>query len=229
MIRTQEEMHEFSSLHPNLIVCPSQKTLLGLFTKIRDSNTCPTDFVTYSKRAMRLLAEDAIAELPSSTVTVQTPTGDDFCGVKLPESASISIVSIVRAGDALLESMRELLLGAAVGKILIQRDETTPDKTPRLLYSKLPPDMKTVILCDPMLATGGSACMALDILVNTHNVNPDNVIFCNVICCPEGLKCMAEKYPTVKIVTACVDQCLNENKYIVPGLGDYGDRFFNSV
>ena len=86
-----------------------------------------------------------------------------------------------------------------------------------------------VLLCDPMLATGGSARMALGKLVEVHKMDVGRVVFCNVITCPEGLRAMTEVYPGVKIVTACVDQRLNGEKFIVPGLGDYGDRFFNTV
>ena len=79
-----------------------------------------------------------------------------------------------------------------------------------------------------MLATGGSACKAIESLVAV-GVPPGSIVFSNVVCCPEGLKFLAEKYPEVKIVTASIDEGLNEEKYIVPGLGDYGDRFFNTV
>ncbi len=80
-----------------------------------------------------------------------------------------------------------------------------------------------------MLATGGSAKAAIQVLVEKYGVKSDRIIFANMITCPEGLKNMAEAHPEVKIVTACVDKCLNDEKYIVPGLGDYGDRFFNTV
>ena len=112
-----------------------------------------------------------------------------------------------------------------VGKILIQRDESHPDKIAKLFYSKLPPTAGTpetpyVLLCDPMLATGGSALKAIEVLVgDKYKVAPENIIFANMICAPEGLKKMAETYPQIKIVTAAIDDCLNEHKFIVPGLG----------
>jgi uracil phosphoribosyltransferase len=86
-----------------------------------------------------------------------------------------------------------------------------------------------VLLCDPMLATGGSALRALKVLCDDYKVDPAKIIFANVICVPEGLKALTEAYPAVRIVTACIDKGLNEDKFIVPGLGDYGDRFFNST
>mmetsp|Transcript_664 Transcript_664/g.939 ORF Transcript_664/g.939 Transcript_664/m.939 type:complete len:88 (-) Transcript_664:99-362(-) len=85
-----------------------------------------------------------------------------------------------------------------------------------------------VLLCDPMLATGGSAILALEVLVDKYKVDPNRIVFANMICAPEGLKALSNSYPQVKVVTACVDERLNDDKYIVPGLGDYGDRFFNT-
>jgi len=179
---------------------------------------------------MRLLAEEAIAELPSQrNVEVMTPCGP-APGVEI-NTANVCAVSIIRAGDSLLEAVRECLLGVKTGKILIQRNEESKEKEPKLFYSKMPPgvDKMDILLCDPMLATGGSAKMAILTLVTKYNVDPARIVFANMICCPEGLKEMHNVYPEVKIVTAMVDDCLNDEKFIVPGLGDYGDRFFNTT
>lgn len=146
------------------------------------------------------------------------------------DPSKIVATSIIRSGDALLDVVREVEPAIRVGKILIQRDESHPDKIPKLFYSKMPEGVENmyILLCDPMLATGGSAIMAIDTLVNTHKVDPTKIIFANMICAPEGLKAMAKSYPQVKIVTVAIDDCLNEEKFIVPGLGDYGDRFYNT-
>jgi len=161
--------------------------------------------------------------------TIQTPCGP-YEGIESLKPTDICAVSIVRSGDALLESVRACSPGIRVGKILIQRDESHPDKIAKLFYSKLPPNVSGmhVLLCDPMLATGGSAIKALEVLVDQYGVDSSRIIFANIICAPEGLKALAEKYPLVKVVTACIDERLNEDKFIVPGLGDYGDRFFNT-
>lgn len=195
-----------------------------------DENTSSVDFVKYAKRSMRLLAEDALAEFNTETIEITTPCGP-FQGTKLMDPTSICAVSIIRSGDALLEIVRECEPGLKVGKILIQRDETHPDKIPKLFYSKMPPGVSEnyILLCDPMLATGGSAIMALDVLVNQYKVDPERIVFANMICAPEGLQAVSKAYPKIKIVTACIDESLNEEKYIVPGLGDYGDRFFNTI
>lgn len=215
-----------SHLHPQLVICQS-KALKGLFTRMRDVKTSNVDFVRYSKRAMSILAEDALAEFPSKPTTVQTPCGP--CGgIESIDLSQVCAVSIVRSGDALLEVVREIVPEISVGKILIQRDESHADKIPKLFYSKMPKNKKYVLLCDPMLATGGSANMAIDVLTVKYRIQARNIIFANVICCPEGLKALGESYPRVKIVTAMVDSHLNKQKFIVPGLGDYGDRFFGT-
>jgi uracil phosphoribosyltransferase len=178
---------------------------------------------------MRILAEEAIAELPSSISTMTTPCGT-FEGTHI-DTDNLCAVSIIRSGDALLEAVRECLPSVAVGKILIQRNEKSKDKEAVLYYSKMPPGVEdmNVLLCDPMLATGGSAKAAIDCLIHKYNVKKERIIFANMITCPEGLNRMAEWYPEIKIITAVVDDHLNEEKYIVPGLGDYGDRFFNTL
>jgi uracil phosphoribosyltransferase len=136
----------------------------------------------------------------------------------------------VRAGDSLLRAVRKVVPGIAVGKVLIQRDESTKEKVPILIYEKLPKllaEKRGVLLVDPMLATGGSACKAIDELVKA-GVHPERIVFVNVVCCPEGLKRMAKAWPQVRIITAAVDEKLNGDKYIVPGLGDFGDRYFGT-
>ena len=181
-------------------------------------------------RAQRILAEETIAELPSEKHDIQTPCGP-FSGLKLVNQTNeICAVSIIRSGDALVESFRECMPGISVGKILIQRNEASVDKEAKYYYSKMPKDALAmdIILCDPMLATGGSAKAAIEVLVKEHKIKTNRIIFANMISCPEGLKALGDAYPEIKIVTACIDKSLNEDKYIVPGLGDYGDRFFNT-
>lgn len=183
---------------------------------------------------MRLLAEEALAHLPATPKTVATPTGAPYHGEISAADANpdgVCAVSIVRAGDSLLESVREVAPGVRVGKLWIQRNESSATKEAVHSCTKLPGGVggMDVVLCDPMLATGGSSLAALRILVDEHGVNPGRIVFANVICCPEGLAAVAGEFPEVRIVTCWVDEGLNEEKFIVPGLGDYGDRFFNTV
>ena len=131
---------------------------------------------------MRLLAEEAIATLPCTSKLVTTPCGE-FDGVELLQPSSVCAVSIMRAGDALLEEVRAVWPGVSAGKLLIQRDEQTA--LPHLYYTKLPRDIaqKYVLLCDPCLATGGSAVLAIDALIRV-GVAPNRIVFVNVITCP---------------------------------------------
>lgn len=217
-----------SEYHPNLVVSPS-KAHRALFTKMRATTTDSITFSHYAKRSMRILAEDSLAEFPTEIIDIETPCGP--CkGVKSIDPTNIVATSIIRSGDALLEAVRDVEPAVRVGKILIQRDESHPDKIAKLFYSKMPHGVENmyILLCDPMLATGGSALMAVKTLIETHKVDPTKIIFANMICAPEGLKAMAESYPQIKIVTVTIDECLNEDKFIVPGLGDYGDRYFNT-
>ena len=176
---------------------------------------------------MSILAEEGLARLSCVVpTTVETPCGT-FEGLTPPPSTSVRAVDIVRSGGILLEAVRKVMPDSKTAKILIQRDEETA--LPKLFYSKLPPNIASlnVVLCDPMLATGGSAITAIEVLKKA-GVAEESILFINVVSCPEGLRALAEKAPGVRIVTAAVDEGLNEVKFIVPGLGDYGDRYYGT-
>ena len=208
-----------------MVVCAS-RALQGLFTKIRATSTSPVEFAFYADRLMTILAEEGIASLPQKDVVIETPCGS-YDGVE-PAYEQLCVVSIVRAGDSLAGCVRKCAPHATMGKILIQRDEDTA--LPKLFYKKLPAGIENmqILLVDPMLATGGSAIMAVEVLVES-GVSPTNIVFLNVVSCPEGLAALASAFPAVKVVTAAVDEKLDENSYIVPGLGDYGDRYFGTL
>jgi len=129
-----------------------------------------------------------------------------------------------------LEALRRLEPGIPVGKILIQRDEEDPEKRAKLFYDKLPPNIQAlkVLLVDPMLATAGSALKAIEVL-ESRGVPAENITFLNMISCPEGIAALRERYPTMHLVTLAIDEKLNENKYIVPGIGDCGDRAYQTL
>jgi len=210
----------------NVYECKSLN-LPFLFSKIRAVDTEPKEFAFYAMRLMRLIAEDGLALLGGEEKQITTPCGT-WPGVERDENGACA-VSIIRAGDSMLEAVRQCAPGITVGKILIQRDEESEEKLPKMYYQKYPPNIgaRKVLLCDPMLATGGSAVMAIKSLVEA-GVKESNIVFVNVIACPEGVARLAADCPAVKVVTGCIDPGLNENKYIVPGLGDYGDRFFGT-
>lgn len=199
-----------------------------LWTKVRDRNTPPHEFRAYARRLMCVIGEEGIGYLNPQVVNVTTPVGSEhvFTGIE-SDVSSVVLVSIIRAGDSLLDVMMELIPESTVGKILIQRDEETAE--PKLFYSKLPPlGGKSIMLVDPMLATGGSAVEAIKIVLEQPGVQQKNIVFLNVVSCPEGLQKIQDTYPDVTIVTGSIDSGLNEKRYIVPGLGDFGDRFFGT-
>lgn len=198
-----------------------------LFTIMRNKTTTQKDYVAASDRLLTILAEEGLARLPSvQSQTVETPCGQ-YDGLSAPVAHNICAVDIMRSGAILLERVRALMPELKTAKILIQRDEETA--LPKLFYSKLPPKIaeKDVLLCDPMLATGGSALTAIQVLKEA-GVSEERILFLNVVSCPEGLRALAEKAPNVRILTAGLDDCLNETKFIVPGLGDYGDRYYGT-
>ena len=202
-----------------------------LSSKVRDRSTNCKDFMTYSDRLMTILAEETLARMKSVIPSnIITPTGV-FRGVTDTENRHLCAVSIMRSGDILLEAFRRLVPGLHVGKILVQRDESSVDKKPVFYYKKLPNAIAncSVLLVDPMLATAGSALCALDCLVQQHYVPSENITFVNLFACEEGLAKLQQQYPLVHVVTLYVDECLNEEKYIVPGVGDFGDRYYGTV
>ena len=213
----------------NQITILESRAIFYLLSKLRDKNTQSKDFMIYGDRLMRILAEEVLCRLPCIGIgIIETPCGK--CPGLIENSGNNTcVVSIVRSGDILLEAIRYIQPGIKVGKILIQRDESTESKKPILYYKKLPKDINecTVILVDPMLATGGSARKAISVLLESGVVQ-EQIIFANLLCCEEGLKNVLEDYPNIKIITMAVDIQLNKDKYIIPGLGDYGDRYYGT-
>ncbi|KAK4989286.1 Uracil phosphoribosyltransferase, synthesizes UMP from uracil [Elasticomyces elasticus] len=209
--------------HENVHVLSQTPQLIALLTMIRDRRTNRADFIFYSNRIIRLLIESGLNHLPTLPHEVMTPVGKTYAGVKF--EGKICGVSIMRAGEAMEQGLRDCCRSVRIGKILIQRDEET--SKPRLFYEKLPADVKDrwVLLLDPMLATGGSALMAVDVLLS-KGVPEERILFLNLIASPEGAANFANKFPKLRVVTAFVDEGLDEKNYIVPGLGDFGDRFY---
>lgn len=224
-------MTDLLAKFPNLKLLNQTNQIKFLHTHIRDGANSREDFVFFADRLIRLIVEEGLNLLPVETQEVQTPTGAPYNGVK--SVAGICGVSIVRAGESMEQALRETCRGVRIGKILIQRDESTQDKTPdtRFNYSKVPLDIheRVVFLMDPMLATGGSAIKAVQTLVDKYQVKEENIIFLNVVSCPEGIEHFCTKFPKIRVVTSAIDDSLNHNKYIMPGLGDFGDRYFGTT
>ncbi|KAG5928680.1 Uracil phosphoribosyltransferase, synthesizes UMP from uracil [Claviceps pazoutovae] len=207
----------------NIHVLPQSPQLIALLSIIRNQHTERADFIFYSNRIIRLLVEEGLNHLPTVEHNVTTPLGRTYNGLMF--QGKICGVSIMRAGEAMEQGLRDCCRSVRIGKILIQRDEDTAQ--PKLFYDKLPEDIadRWVLLLDPMFATGGSAIMAVQVLI-ARGVPEDRILFLNIIASPEGVRNFAKKFPRLKVVTAFIDQGLDDKNYIIPGLGDFGDRFY---
>lgn len=192
-------------------------------TLLRDKKTGTKDFRVLVEEIAMLMGFEALRDLPTELVEVETPIQT----TKQPMIAGkkIAVVPILRAGLGMVNGILALVPSAKVGHIGLYRDETTHE--PHEYYCKLPENIaeRTVILPDPMLATGGSAIAAVD-FIKARGCS--SIKFMCIIAAPEGLKALSEAHPDVEIYCGCLDEKLNENAYIVPGLGDAGDRIFGT-
>ena len=190
---------------------------------LRDEKTGVKIFRELVGEMAMLMCYEATRNLPTEQVQVKTPMGMADCRVL--SGKKLAIVPILRAGLGMVDGILALIPSAKVGHIGLYRDPET--HLPVEYYCKMPPDIseRTVMVLDPMLATGGSASAALQFL---KGYGCKNLILMNIIASPEGVARIEKDHPDVDIFVAAVDQGLNENAYIVPGLGDAGDRIFGT-
>eukprot|EP00035_Acanthoeca_spectabilis_P022087 m.441945 g.441945 ORF g.441945 m.441945 type:complete len:237 (+) comp18727_c0_seq1:82-792(+) len=214
-----------SNFGPNVKILELNDQMRAVMTIIRDRSCSGEAFRFYADRIVRFVVEVGLAEVPYIEETITTPTLSEYKGLKF--GAKLCGVSIVRAGESMETALMQCCRSIRIGKILIQRNEETA--LPTLYYKKLPQDIhrRTVLLLDPMLATGGSAAKAIEVLIEA-GVDESAIVFLNIISCPEGLAALTTQFPKIKIVTAEVDSHLNDKKYIIPGIGDFGDRYFGT-
>ena len=190
---------------------------------LRNKNTGVKQFRELVSEIAGLMCYEATRNLPTKEVEVQTPVAVAKC--KMLAGKKLAIIPILRAGLGMVDAMVDLIPSAKIGHIGLYRDPET--HLPVEYYCKLPDDIgnRSVFVVDPMLATGGSAVAAIDFL-KKHGCK--SIIMMNVIGCPEGVKAVQEAHPDVDIYLAAVDDKLNEHAYIIPGLGDAGDRIFGT-
>ena len=190
---------------------------------LRDKNTGTKQFRELIEEITTLITFESFKQVPTKTVEVETPL--EKTKQEVVVEGSVAIVPILRAGLGMVSGVHTLFPTAKVGHIGMYRNEETLQ--PQEYYCKLPEGIEKmqVILLDPMLATGGSACDAIDLLKRR---GCKDIKLMNVIGAPEGVEKVAKAHPDVNIYLATVDRCLNENGYILPGLGDAGDRLFGT-
>jgi len=191
--------------------------------ELRDARTAPPAFRRAANRISVLLAAEALRDVPSVAAIVETPLGPAN-GRRV--TGDVVVVPVLRAGLGMLDAVLELLPAARVGHIGLQRDEATAIAS--RYYSKLPSGLREsyVLMIDPMLATGGSAVAAID-LIKAARARIIRMIC--IVAAPEGVRLVEERHPDVAIYTPVVDRELNPHKFIVPGLGDFGDRLYGTV
>ena len=192
-------------------------------TLMRSKDTSTSNFRRLLREISMLLAYEVCRDLPVTMVDIETP----IAPMRAPmlDGKKTVLVSILRAGSGILEGMLDILPSARVGHIGLYRDPKT--LVPVEYYYKVPDAMgeRDAIIVDPMLATGNSAIAAVDRVKETR---PRSIKFVCLLTCPEGIRTFHAAHPDVPIYTAAIDECLNEKSYIVPGLGDAGDRLFGT-
>lgn len=191
---------------------------------LRRKKTNTMEFRTLTSELGLMLAYEACRDLPMYVANVETPL--ESTQGKILKGKKSCIISILRAGNGLLDGVLRLLPAAKVGYIGMERDETT--HKPRAYYCKLPRAMneRVTLVVDPMLATGFSA---IESIKKIKDLGGKDIRFICLLSAPEGIKAMAEHHPDVPIYTGAIDRCLDENAYIRPGLGDAGDRLYGTL
>ncbi|MBR6826528.1 MAG: uracil phosphoribosyltransferase [Oscillospiraceae bacterium] len=192
--------------------------------RLRDKNTGVKEFREIVGEIAALMCYEATRNLPTEEIEIETPVAK--AKVKVLAGKKLAIVPILRAGLGMVDSMISLIPSAKIGHMGLFRDPET--HLPVEYYCKMPPDIseRQVFVVDPMLATGGSAVAAIDILKKKYGCR--SIVLMDILAAPEGIQAVTEAHPDVDIFVTAVDEKLNDHKYIIPGLGDAGDRIFGT-
>lgn len=190
---------------------------------LRDKNTGSKMFRELVSEISMLMCYEATRDLPLESIEIETPVAKT--NTKILAGRKLAFVPILRAGCGMLDAMLQMIPAAKVGHIGMYRDEVT--YKPVAYYNKMPQDIKErdVFVLDPMLATGGSA---VDAITAIKEHNPKSIKFLCIVAAPQGIRALTSAHPDIQVFCAAKDQDLNENCYIVPGLGDAGDRIFGT-
>uniref|UniRef100_A0A673MEW3 uridine/cytidine kinase n=1 Tax=Sinocyclocheilus rhinocerous TaxID=307959 RepID=A0A673MEW3_9TELE len=218
--------HQGQPLPKTLSVMESTPQVRGMHTIIRNKETSRDEFIFYSKRLMRLLIEHALSFLPLKPVSVETPQETVYEGKRL-SGKRITGVSILRAGETMEQALMAVCKDIRLGKILIQTNHDTGE--PELHYLRLPKDISEdyVILMDSTVSTGAAALMAVRVLLD-HDVQEDKIFLLSLLMAEMGVHSVAYAFPKVRIITTAVDKKVNDEFHIIPGIGNFGDRYFGT-
>ncbi|KAG6741660.1 hypothetical protein POTOM_054937 [Populus tomentosa] len=223
-IRAKLGQHHLCKIYPNVSVIHSTFQMRGMHTLVRDVKTTKHDFVFYADRLIRLVVEHGLGHLPFTEKQITTPTGSIYPGVVFCKR--LCGVSVIRSGESMENALRACCKGIKIGKILIHGEGNNGRQ---LIYEKLPADISSrhVLLLDPVLASGNSAVKAINLLLS-KGVVESNIIFLNLIAAPQGIHVVCKKFPKLKIVTSEIDVTLDEELRVIPGMGEFGDRYFGT-
>lgn len=224
-VRSKLQQTDLTRIYRNLHLMPSSPQLRGMHTVIRDIRSSRTDFVFYSDRLIRLVVEYALGFLPCTEKKVQTPSGDFYEGLEFV--GNVCGVSIIRSGEAMEGALRQCCKGIRIGKILLN---DSGDANRQVIYEKMPRDIarRHVLVLRPVLGDGHVIKSTVDYLVNKSKVDEEKIIVLTLIAAPEGIRNVCDAFPRLKVVTSEIDDSLDNGK-VMPGIGDFGDRYFGTA
>lgn len=225
-VQRSTEVPPNATMPDSLKLLPQTSQVSGIQTIIRNRNTSRNEFVFYSERLMRLVFEYALSFLPHEPYQVKTPQNIQYEGIRF-SGVGLCGVSILRAGETMEHALTKVTKDIRLGKILIQTNDQT--KNPELYFLRLPRGIKHdhCVLMDASITTGAAAMMAIRVLLD-HEVLEENILLVSLIMAAPGVHAIAYAYPKVKIITAAVDPTISKDYKILPGLGNFGDRYFGT-
>ncbi|KAF7457728.1 putative uracil phosphoribosyltransferase FUR1 [Cryptosporidium felis] len=215
---------ELSSKYSNLHICTQTPQLKGVMTILRDVNTKKEDFVFYADRISRIVLEHALNLLPYDFKEVETPNGATVKGIAF--NTPICGVSLIGSGEAMENALRFVCRGCRIGKVLLENSsEKRHNKSPS--YVRLPKDVseRVVIIMNPVLGTGNSLSCVIEVLLK-NNVKEKNIICMALLSSKAAIERVFFQFPEVKLVTSSIDNALDDNMQVIPGVGNFGDRYF---
>mmetsp|Transcript_20038 Transcript_20038/g.46657 ORF Transcript_20038/g.46657 Transcript_20038/m.46657 type:complete len:470 (+) Transcript_20038:128-1537(+) len=215
--------------YSNLTIMPGTMQTRYMHTIIRSSESGHQDFVFYADRLIRLLVEYALGLIPLETKFITTPMGQRYEGLQVVHK--IAGVSIIRSGEAMESALKACCQGVKMGKILIHKPSSAGkmDNDVPTRFASLPSDVKErqILLMDPILATGRTITSAVEVLKD-HGVDEANILLLTLIAAPQGVQQVCEAFPALRVVTTELDSGVNEEGHLLPGAGDFGDRYFGT-
>lgn len=220
-----ELYNELSSKFPNLHICIQTPQLRGVMTILRDVNTSKEDFVFYTDRISRIVLEHALNLLPYDYKEIKTPNGIDVRGISF--NTPICGVSLIGSGEAMENALRFVCRGCRIGKVLLKNSEKEDESSISAAYVKLPEDVseRVVIVMSPVLGTGNSLCCLIEVLIK-NNVKERNIICMALLSSKTAIERVFSQFPNIRLVISSIDNHLDENMQVLPGVGNFGDRYF---